>query len=105
MVEQFAHPFPGGDACTAIHLSPSLLASLTGGDPSFSAPASPMDMPAEVAQANLIHVAHADEDTDGALAERVVRLAATLLARRHPDRGRERQSRNRGRPAPPGGPG
>jgi AraC-like DNA-binding protein len=40
--EEFAHPVDGADDCTAIRLSPRLLASLAGGDPSLSVPDLPL---------------------------------------------------------------
>jgi AraC-like DNA-binding protein len=84
-VEEFAHPVPGGDACTVIRFDPELIAALSGGDPDLADPALPMDAASELALRHATRLARAG-DPDGSLAERVARLAAGLLARRFPDR-------------------
>lgn len=85
-VQQFAHPVAGGDACTAIDLRPALLAGLCGGDPSVSVATLPVDGRAELALRLVTELARRGEDPHGVLAEHVVRLVATLLARRMPER-------------------
>ena len=84
-VEEFAHPVAGGDACTVIALSPSLLGQLAGGDPFLSVPALPMDVSAEIAARRLNSLA-GGEDSAGLVTELAVRLIATVLARCLPER-------------------
>ncbi len=84
-VEQFAHPVAGGDVCTAIWLSGTLLSELAGGDPFISVPALPMDAASELALRRLTVTAQR-RDPAGELAEQVVRLVAGLLARDTPGR-------------------
>ena len=84
-VAQFAHPVAGGDQCTAIRLSPDLLAAIAGGDPHFSVQAVPVDAAAELALRRIVSLARRP-DPDRALAELVVRAVAALLARRLPGR-------------------
>jgi AraC-like DNA-binding protein len=84
-VEEFAHPVPGGDACTVIGFEPALIAALDGGDPELSHPALPVDAASELALRQLAGLAR-DGDPDGSLAERVTQVASCLLARRFPDR-------------------
>jgi len=84
-VEEFAHPVPGGDVCTAIRFDPGLLAALSGGDPDLADPALPMDAASELALRQVTGLARAG-DPGGSLTERVARLASGLLARRFPDR-------------------
>jgi hypothetical protein len=85
LVEQFAHPLPGGDVCTAISFAPSLLGSLTGGDPAAAHAVLPMDAASELALRRLTALARRGYP-GGSLAEQVIRLAAALLARRLPER-------------------
>ncbi len=85
IVEQFAHPVAGGDVCTAIHLSSSLMADLAGGDPFVSAASVPVDARSELALRQLTVLARRG-DAGGVLAEHLVRAVASLLARRHPGR-------------------
>ena len=84
-VEEFAHPVPGGDVCTVIHLEPGLMAALSGGDPQVHLPALPMDAASEFALRRITAVARYG-DPDGRLVEGVVRLVAGLIARRLPER-------------------
>jgi AraC-like DNA-binding protein len=84
-VEEFAHPVRDGDACTVIGFDAGLIAELDGGDPELSHPALPVDAASELALRQLARLAR-DGDPDGSLAERVVRLTSSLLARRFPDR-------------------
>jgi AraC-like DNA-binding protein len=83
-VEQFAHPV-GGDVCTAIWLSPTLVGELAGGDPFISVPALPMDPASELALRRLTATAWR-RDPAGELTEQVIRLVAGLLARHAPER-------------------
>jgi AraC-like DNA-binding protein len=85
LVEQFAHPVPGGDVCTAIALDPGLLASLAGGDPVAANGVLPMDAASELAMRRLTAMARRG-DPEGSLAEHVIGFAACLLARRLPER-------------------
>lgn len=85
IVEQFAHPLAGGDSCTAIHLSPLLMADLAGGDPFVCAPALPISAHGELALRQLPVLARR-ADAGGLFAEHLVRVVASLLAGRHPDR-------------------
>jgi AraC-like DNA-binding protein len=78
--EQYAHPIPGGDVCTGIWLSPSLLAMLTGADPAAAHALLPMDAASEFALRRITALALRG-DPDGSLAERVVRFGAALFAR------------------------
>ena len=84
LVEQFAHPVPGGDVCTAIALDPGLLASLASGDPAANG-VLPMDAASELAMRRLTAMARRG-DPEGSLAEQVIGFAASLLARRLPER-------------------
>jgi AraC-like DNA-binding protein len=98
-VQQFAHPVPGGDSCTAVHFEPSFISALLGGDPFVTVPALPMDAATEVALRRLARAA-CSGGPDDALVEHVVRLTATLLERRLPGRvgsGRPATSRARWR--------
>lgn len=79
--EDFAHPHEGGDACTAIRLSPALLASLAGGDPALSLLALPMDSLSHQAIRRVTTLAAHDEP-----AEALILAVAGLLARRVPAR-------------------
>ena len=83
--EQYAHPIPGGDVCTGIWFSPSLLATLTGPDPAAAHALLPMDAASEFALRRITALALRG-DPDGSLAERVVRFAAALFARGLPER-------------------
>jgi AraC-like DNA-binding protein len=85
IVEQFAHPVGDGDVCTVIHLSRSLTADLTGGDPFLSEPALPMDAHSELAVRRLEVLAQGG-DTAGVVAEHLVRLVAAIVGRRYPER-------------------
>jgi AraC-like DNA-binding protein len=85
LAEQFAHPLPGGDACTAITLEEPLLASLAGGDPAGAHAVLPMDAASELAMRRLTAQAR-HGDPGGHVAEHVVRLASAVLARRIPER-------------------
>ncbi len=85
VVEQFAHPVAGGDVCTAIHLSPLLLADLAGGDPFVTSLALPIDADGELALRQLTVLARRG-DVSGLLAEHLVRTLTSLLARRYPGR-------------------
>jgi AraC-like DNA-binding protein len=85
LVEQFAHPIPGGDVCTAIALDPGLLASLAGGDPAAAHGVLPMDAASELAMRSLTAQAR-HGDPAASLAEHVVGFAASLLARKLPER-------------------
>jgi AraC-like DNA-binding protein len=99
IIEQFAHPVGGGDVCTAIYLSPSLMADLAGGDPAISSPALPIDACSELALRQLTAFARRG-DAGGFLTEHLVRTLASLVARRHPGRvasGRPATARARGR--------
>ena len=84
-VEEFAHPVTGGDVCAVIGFDPGLIAALAGGDPDAADPGLPMDAASELALRQLIRLARLG-DPDGTLAERVIRLASGLLARRFPAR-------------------
>ncbi len=86
VVEQFAHPFAGGDACTAIGLAPELLASLSGGDPDLVAGALPVDGGSELALRRVTRLARRGEDAEGALAEAVVGLLSRLVGGLSPPR-------------------
>lgn len=79
--EDFAHPDGGGDACTAIRLSPSLLASLTGGDPGLDLRNLPMDPASHQAIRRVSTLA-----ARGDPVEALVLTVAGLLARRVPGR-------------------
>lgn len=79
--EDFAHPAGGGDACTAIRLSPSVLASLTGGDPGLDLQDLPMDPASQQAIRRVSALA-----ARGDPAEALILTVAGLLARRVPDR-------------------
>jgi AraC-like DNA-binding protein len=83
-VEQFAHPVPGEDVCTVIHMEPALVAALSGGDPDVHLPALPMDAASEFALRRITPAHH--DDPDGGRAEKVVRLVAGLIARKSPER-------------------
>jgi AraC-like DNA-binding protein len=85
LAEQFAHPLPGGDACTAITLEEPLLASLTGGDPAAAHGVLPMDAASELAMRRLTAQAR-HGDPGGSVAEHVIRFASAVLARRMPER-------------------
>jgi AraC-like DNA-binding protein len=85
LVEQFAHPVPGGDDCTAIGFSSSLLVALAGGDPAPAPAVLPMDAASELALRRITALARRG-DPDGSLAERVIRYTAALLARGLPER-------------------
>jgi AraC-like DNA-binding protein len=85
LVEQFAHPIPGGDVCTAIALDPGLFASLVGGDPTAAHGVLPMDAASEMAMRHLTALARRG-DPEGSLAEHVIGFAANLLTRRLPER-------------------
>src|SRR6202034_2801327 len=85
LVEQFAHPVPGGDVCTAIALDPGLLASLAGRDPVAATGVLRMDAASELAMRSLTVMARRG-DPDGSLAEHVIGFAASLLARRRRER-------------------
>lgn len=63
-VEEFAHPVPGGDVCTAIHLRPGLIAALAGGDPDLRLPALPTD-PASMFALHRITATARAGDRDG----------------------------------------
>jgi AraC-like DNA-binding protein len=78
--QQCAHPVDGGDACVVIGLSQELLACMTGGETEVAIPAVPMDAASELAVRQITSLARGD-DVDGALAERVVRTVAALVAR------------------------
>lgn len=84
-LQRFAHPVPGGDVCTAIVLSPGLLARLAGGDPDLDLPALPMDASSDLAVRRITALAAA-RDPVGSLDEWVVRTVTALLARRAPAR-------------------
>lgn len=79
--EDFAHPHDAGDACTAIRLSPTLLASVAGGDPALSLPELPMDQVSHQALRRVSALA-----AEGDPSEALILTAARLLARRIPDR-------------------
>ncbi|MHB1593928.1 MAG: helix-turn-helix domain-containing protein [Streptosporangiaceae bacterium] len=91
-VEEFAHPVPGGDACTAIRLRPGLIASLAGGDLDLRLPSLPMD-PASMFALHRITANARAGDPDGTLAEDVIRLVTALIGRKRPE------LTGRGRPA------
>lgn len=78
--EEFAHPVDGGDACTAIRLSPAFVASLAD-DPSLGIP----DLPMDPASHRVIRHVSALSD-HGDPAEALVLATAGLLARRVPGR-------------------
>lgn len=92
--EEFAHPVDGADACTAIRLTPRLLASLAGGDPSLAVPDLPLTPDSHQAVGQAVTMAgHGDPEEavvlaiTGLLARRVPRLVAagrpgTVAARR-----------------------
>lgn len=79
--EEFAHPLEGGDTCTAIRLSPSLLAALAGGDPVLDVPDLPMDPASHAALRRAIALAASDDP-----AEALAVAVAGVLARRLPRR-------------------
>jgi AraC-like DNA-binding protein len=83
--QQVAHPLGEGDVCTAVTLSEELVATLAGGEPAVP------DAPALTAEGiDLAHRVLAARARAGAepleLGERVVRLAAAVLAQRLPER-------------------
>lgn len=77
--EEFAHPVDGADNCTAIRLSPRLLASLAGGDPSLPIPDLPLSPATHHAMRRAFTLA-----APGDPEEAVVLTVAGLLARRVP---------------------
>lgn len=79
--EEFAHPVDGGDTCTAVRLSPALLAELAGGDPLLDIPDLPMDAASDRAFRQVAALADRGDP-----AERLVLTVAGLLARRVPGR-------------------
>ena len=84
-VEEFAHPVPGGDVCTVIRLEPGLIARLSGGDPDVRLPALPMEASSELALQRIMAASRRGDPNSG-LAEGVVRLLASLIARKMPER-------------------
>jgi AraC-like DNA-binding protein len=83
--QRFAHPVSGGDDCVALYLSPPLIAAICGGDPWVALPSVPTDAASELAIRRAISAWRAD-DPDKSLEEQVVRVTASLLARRLPRR-------------------
>jgi AraC-like DNA-binding protein len=79
--EEFAHPVDGGDTCTAIRLSASLVAALAGGDPVLDLPDLPMDAASDRAIRGVTGKA-----AEGDCAEALALAVAGLLARRVPER-------------------
>lgn len=84
--ESFTHPIVGGDVCTAIHFAPSLLATLTGGDPYVSVPLLPLGPRDHAAIGRLTALARSGHDPNGTLAEQLLAFAANVLSRRWPSR-------------------
>jgi AraC-like DNA-binding protein len=66
-------------------LDPGVLASLAGGDPAATHGVLPMDAASELAMRRLTAIAR-HRDPEGSLAEHVIGFAASLLARRLPER-------------------
>jgi len=80
--QQIAHP-GGGDSCTALYLSETLLASVWGGEPGLPDEPLPTE-PATDLQHRLLLVLTAS--SDGAVADAVVAAATAVLARAAPKR-------------------
>jgi AraC-like DNA-binding protein len=90
--QRFDHPYDGGDDCTAVFLSPELVASVWGGEPSL-----PADVlhssPGLDLQQRLLLAAARNRDEREVVAERAILLAARALEVSDPPRVRS------GRPA------
>lgn len=84
-VDRFAHPDPGGDVCVTVSLSPTLLATLTGGDPSLEASSVPVGVGLDVAVWRLA-AATRGGDLEGSVAEQVVAMVAGALEGPFPER-------------------
>lgn len=80
--ERFAHPFPGGDACTVVRASAGLLASVSGGEPDAAWDTAPRP---PLVDAQLHRLRTACKET-GDVTERVVRLLAATVALQEPER-------------------
>lgn len=78
---EFAHPVAGGDTCTAVRLSGSLVAELAGGDPWLDIPDLPMD---SESTGRIRYVTAAARRGDPS--EALVLAVAGVLARRVPER-------------------
>ena len=83
--QEIAHPFAGGDACTAIVLSADLVASVWGGE--VSLPERPLFTSPDVDLQHrlLLSAARRGSDADE-FDEQVVSLIADVLERAHPQR-------------------
>ncbi|HET7855181.1 MAG TPA: AraC family transcriptional regulator [Gaiellaceae bacterium] len=81
--ERCDHPNAGGDDCTVLHLSPEVVASLQGGDPSL--PRRPLVTSPEIDLAHRVLLAGARRGDDPEeLVERALALAADALEQDDP---------------------
>jgi AraC-like DNA-binding protein len=82
--QQIAHPIGGGDSCTALSLSAAMLASMWGGEVGLPGEPLPSDAATDLQQRLLL--AAVVRGDAGDVAELVVNLASSVLARSAPKR-------------------
>jgi AraC-like DNA-binding protein len=81
--ERYDHPHAGGDDCTVLFLSPEVVASLEGGEPSL--PRRPLAAPPEIDLEHRLLLAGARRGVDPhELVERAIALAASALEQDDP---------------------
>jgi AraC-like DNA-binding protein len=81
--ERYDHPHSGGDDCTVLYLSPEMVASLEGGEPSL--PRRPLAASPEIDLEHRLLLAAARRGDDShELVERAIALAASALEQEDP---------------------
>jgi AraC-like DNA-binding protein len=96
--ERYDHPHAGGDDCTVLFLSPEVVASLAGGEPSLPRQPLPALPEIDLEQRLLLAAGRRGGDPDE-LVERAIELAARALEQHDPRRvaaGRPSTARARG---------